>query len=445
MRLARSSTIVAASKLAARSHANRERTVVTLPSGRSAGWRSPRTPRWPSTFQALRHRNYRLFWSGALVANIGSWIRTVALGWLVLELTGSPLLLGVVSFAQTIPILLLSLPAGVVADRFARRQVLFVTQALLLALTFALAVLVAGQFVTVTLLIVISLLMGIAMAFNGPAWQSFITDLVGKDDLMNAIALNSVQFNFSRIIGPSIAGVLIALVGLSLCFFINAGTYLGVLVALALIRMSAPPVAKGRLAMWSGITEGLKYLRDEPRLRAIMLLTAVMTIFGFPYAVLMPVMAREALGLDATGYGQLMAATGVGAFVGAISVASMKRSVRRGRIILVAELLFAVSLFLFAISRAFPLSLLMLVFLGFSMVGYMTTANTVVQSSVPEALRGRVMSVWTLTAFGLTPLGSLQAGAVADFFGAPAALGVGAAVCGGAALIAATTPSLRSG
>jgi MFS family permease len=419
---------------------------VTVPATQPAPSRPRRSWSLPPTFRALRHRNFRLFWSGALVANIGSWMRTIALSWLVLELTDSAFLLGLVSFAQTVPVLLLSLPAGVVADRLSRRRLLLVTQAILLLLTLLLAVLVVLRHVTFWQLLAISLLMGVAIAFNGPAWQSFITDLVGRDDLMNAIALNSVQFNFSRIIGPSLAGVLIALVGLPICFFLNTGAFGAVLIALALIRLPAAQAASPRLSMWSGIAEGLAYLRDDPTLRAIMLLTAVMTIFGFPYAVLMPVVARQSLGLDATGYGQLMAATGVGAFAGAIVVASLGRAARRGRIILIAELGFAASLLAFALSGLFPLSLLALVVLGFSMVGYLTTANTVLQTGVPEALRGRVMSVWSLTAFGLTPFGSLQAGALASAFGAPFALGLGALICAAAAaIIALLTPSLRRG
>jgi MFS family permease len=419
---------------------------VTVPATQPAPSRPRRAWSLPPTFRALRHRNFRLFWSGALVANIGSWMRTIALGWLVLELTDSALLLGLVSFAQTVPVLLLSLPAGVVADRLSRRRVLLVTQAILLALTLLLAVLVALGHITIWQLLTISLLMGVAIAFNGPAWQSFITDLVGKDDLMNAIALNSVQFNFSRIVGPSVAGVLIAAVGLPICFFLNSGAFVAVLIALALIRLPAVQAASRRLSMWSGIAEGLVYLRDDPTLRGIMLLTAVLTIFGFPYAVLMPVVARQSLGLDATGYGQLMAATGIGAFAGAITIASLGRSARRGRIILFAEVAFSLSLFAFAVSGLFALSLLALVVLGFSMVGYLTTANTVLQTGVPEALRGRVMSVWSLTAFGLTPFGSLQAGALANAFGAPFALGLGALVCvAAAAVIALLTPSLRQG
>jgi MFS family permease len=216
-----------------------------------------------------------------------------------------------------------------------------------------------------------------------------------------------------------------------------------VLIALALIRLPAAAAPSARLALWSGIAEGLRYLRAEPTLRAIMVLTAIVTIFGFPYAVLMPVIARESLGLDASGYGQLMAATGIGAFAGAITLASLGRGVRRGRIILIAAAVFSLSLLVFAQSRLMPLSLAALVVLGFSMVGYMTTANTLVQGSAPEALRGRVMSLWTLTAFGLTPFGSLQAGALASALDAPLALGFGALVClAAAAAVALLTPGL---
>jgi MFS family permease len=197
--------------------------------------------------------------------------------------------------------------------------------------------------------------------------------------------------------------------------------------------------------MWAGIAEGLTYLRDEPRLRAIMLMTSVMTIFGFPYAVLMPVMARDALGQDAGGYGQLMAATGVGAFAGALAVATLGAKLPRGRILQLGQLAFAISLLVFALNRIFPLSLLILMVLGFSMITYMTTANTVLQSTTPPELRGRVMSVWTLVAFGLTPLGSLQAGTVATFFGAPIALAVGAVICAAIGVgVELLTPELRS-
>jgi MFS family permease len=408
--------------------------------------RPPRRPFvWPETFRALRHPNYRLFWTGALIGNIGSWMRAIALGWLVLDLTGSAFLLGVVSFAQTVPVLLLSLPAGVLADRFERRRVLLVTQACLLVLTFLLALLVQSGLITIGQLMLLSTLMGVAIAFNAPAWQSFITDLVGKDDLMNAIALNSAQFNLSRIVGPALAGVLIAVVGLPLCFFVNAVTYLAVLGALGVMRLRPAARPAGRLALWSGIAEGLAALRDDPPVRALMLLTAVLTIFGFPYAVLMPVIAREALGQGADGYGQLMAATGLGAFAGALAVAARGRRTPSGRVVLPAVGVFAAALLVFALSRLYLLSLAALAVLGAGMIVYMALVNTLIQGRVPEALRGRVMSIWTLTAFGLTPFGSLQAGALAGLFGAPLALGLGAIACAVAAgLLAVLTPGLRA-
>ena len=414
---------------------------VTVP----ARSRIHRPLRWPRSFIALCHYNFRVFLSGAFVGNVGAWVRATALNWFVLDLTGSTFLLGLVTFAMTLPVLLLALPAGVLADRFNRRRLLVVTQGLLFLLTLGLALLIVTDRVAVWRLLALPTLMGIVIAFNEPAWQSFIKDLVRKDHLTNAIALNSAQFNLSRVLGPALAGILIAAIGVSLSFLLNALAYVAVLGALALLRLRDITPTPVRRSLWSEVGEGFRYIRDEPTLRVIILLTGVLTIFGFPYAILMPVMAREALGLDASGYGQLMAATGVGAFASAVTLASLGGQLPFGRVLLVSKVGFAGCLGAFALTRAFPLALVSLAVLGFSMIAYMTTANTVLQTKTPEELRGRVMSIWTLTTFRLTPFGSLQAGALASLIGAPWTLALGAGVCLAAVAVAATlTPTLRA-
>ncbi|MBX6771908.1 MAG: MFS transporter [Chloroflexi bacterium] len=394
---------------------------------------------------ALRNRDFRLFWIGAFVSNIGSWIQSIALNWLVLDLTGSPLALGIVSFTSTAPVLALSLFGGVFADRHDRRRLLLVTQSLLLLLALVLTAITLPGLVRIEHIILISLLTGIVTAINGPAWQAFIVDLVEPRDLPTAIALNSTQFNLSRVAGPSIAGVLLAAIGAAGCFFINSLSFVAVVAALLVVRPRSMSVRHGMGGLWKTLRAGIGYAVGQPVVSTVFVLTSIMTVFGFPYAVLMPVMAQAVLGLDASGYGAMMAATGVGAIIGSLAAAWWGSRVPRGKLLIAAELGFAVSVLGFSLARILAASLACLVFLGFFMIVYLTNANTIIQLLVPDDLRGRVMSIWTLVSFGLTPIGSLLAGAIAQIQSAPLALGIGGLICGGAAIvIALTRPPLRA-
>lgn len=390
---------------------------------------------------ALRSRDFRLFWAGAFVSNIGSWIQSIALSWLVLQLTNSAFALGVVNFASTIPILALSLVGGVFVDRYDRRLWLQVTQTLLLILALVLAWITYIGKIQVIHIVVISLLTGVVMAANSPAWQAFIVDLVDPADLPTAIALNSTQFNLSRVVGPSVAGVLLALITAAGCFFVNSLSFVAVIAALFAIRphRAAPRPQPG--SIWKRLGAGLSYANGHQILKPLILQTAVVTVFGFPYALLMPVMAQQVLNVGAGGYGAMMSATGVGAIIGSLFVAARGKTLPRGTLLIAAELCFSASVVAFSASRDFVVALVCLAALGFCMIAYMTTANTVLQIITPDELRGRVMSIWTLVSFGFSPLGSLIAGAMAQQWGAPVALGFGGLVC---AVAGITTAFLSS-
>ncbi len=394
-------------------------------------------------FGALRYRDFRIFWTGAFVSNIGSWMQTIALNWLVLQITGSALALGVVSFAGTAPILALSLFGGVFVDRLDRKKVLRVTQSLLLVLAFILAGLTQAGIVRVQHIVVISMLTGVVMAANSPAWQTFVVELVDPKDLPTAIALSSTQFNLSRVVGPSIAGIVLAIAGAAACFFVNAFSFLAVVAALFLVRPKSQPRRADTSSIWKRLRAGLAYAAHDPIVRPLITQTAIVTVFGFPYALLMPVMAQQVLGLDASGYGAMMSATGIGAIFGGLSVASWFRRFPRGRLLLLGELGFSASLIGFSTVRTLPVALILLAVLGFCMIAYMTSANTSIQIVTPDDLRGRVMSIWVLVSFGFTPLGSLLAGAIAEQWGAPVALGFGGVVCAIVGVATAfTNPSL---
>jgi MFS family permease len=390
-------------------------------------------------FGAFRYRDFRIFWTGAFVSNIGSWMQTIALNWLVLQITGSAFALGVVSFAGTAPILALSLVGGVFVDRMDRKVVLRVTQSVLLVLAFALALLTEVGLARIEYIVIISLLTGVVTAANSPAWQTFVVDLVEKEDLPTAVALSSTQFNLSRVVGPSIAGIVLAVAGAAACFFANAVSFLAVVVALFLVRPRTKPRRPEVGSIWKRLQAGLAYAAADPVVRPLVTQTAAVTVFGFPYALLMPVMAQQVLGLDASGYGAMMSATGVGAIVGSLSVASWGRWIPRGRLLVVGELGFSLSLIGFSAARSLVVALGLLGVLGCCMIVYMTSANTSIQISSPEELRGRVMSIWTLVSFGLTPVGSLLAGAIAERWGAPVALGLGGVVCAMVGIATAST------
>ena len=387
-----------------------------------------------NTFAAFRHPNYRLYFSGQIVSLVGTWMQIVAQGWLVYQLTDSPLYLGLVSFAASVPVFVLSLGAGAIIDRLPRRRVLVATQTSAMLLAFVLAFLTFSGLVQPWHILVLSFLLGVVNAFDGTARQTFVKDLVGKEDLMNAIALNSATFNTSRLIGPALAGLALATVGAGWCFLLNGLSFLAVIVALLRMKLPSfvPPARRGPLA--AEIGEGLRYIRHDPIVLPVIGLVVVSSVFGFSYNALLPAYARDVLQVGAQGLGLLSTAVGLGALVGALWVASSGRSQHKGWLLTFGSLLFPVMLCLLAFTDTFAVALLVLVGAGLGFMVQNATANTLVQTTVPDDLRGRVMSVYMLAFFGMSPIGSLQGGAVAERWGVAAGIGLGASIALGFAL-----------
>ena len=395
-------------------------------------------------FAALRHPNYRLFFCGQLISLCGTWMQNVAQPWLVYELTGSKLLLGLVSATSSLPVLVLSFVGGVTADRYPKRYVMFFTQTWLMTSALIYWVLIATHHINVPWILVLSLFSGIAMAFDVPTRQSFVIELVGKKDLMNAIALNSSMFNAARIIGPSIGGVIIASMGIANCFLLNSLSFLAIIVAILRMDIRPRPVNGLSNSILKDILEGLNYARRQPVIRTALLISAVSSVFGAPYMVLLPVFANDVFHIGAKGLGFMMAASGLGALTGALGLASMGDFRRKGLLLLGGILVFSATIQLFGWSHWINLSIFCLVIAGSSMTLYRSTCNTLLQTTTPDALRGRVMALFHLGFAGVAPLGSLQAGFVAQYFGVHLALGLGATVLGISALIILlTVPEMR--
>jgi MFS family permease len=387
-----------------------------------------------NTFSALRHRNFRLFFYGQLISLIGTWMTTTAQGWLVYQLTGSKALLGVVAACASAPMLVFSTWGGWAADRYSKRSVLVVTQISSMLQSLAMAILVWSGHVQPWQIIFIAIIGGVTMAFDMPARQSFVIEMTSRDDLMNAISLNSSVFNAARVIGPSIAGVLMAKVGIAMCFFIDAVSYIAVIAGLLMMCLPKHTAAPSESGPIGQALEGFRYVWNHPRPLTILALFAVVGIFGWSYSVLMPAFAQDVLHLGEQGYGLLMAASGVGALVAALTVATAGQSFRPRVLALGGVWIFSAGLALFAFNRNLYLALLLLAISGFGIVLYFSTSNTVLQTSVPDEMRGRLMGIWTLVFGGMMPLGSLQAGFVADFVGTPATIAIGALICALAAI-----------
>jgi MFS family permease len=383
----------------------------------------------PRLTRALRHRDYRLFFGGQSVSLVGTWITRIATSWLVYRLTGSALLLGVVGFCGQIPSLVLTPFTGVLVDRWNRHRILVVTQVCSLLQSAALAVLTLTGVITVEHVLVLQLLQGVINAFDTPARQAFVVQMVeDRADLPNAIALNSSMVNGSRIIGPSVGGVLIAAVGEGWCFALDALSYVGVLASLFAMRVSraAPPRASTR--MIEELHDGFRYVAGFPPVRTALLLLALVSMMGMPYTVLMPVMATTVLHGGPHTLGFLMTAAGVGALGGALYLASRHTVVGLGRVMMLATLTFGAALVAFALSRALWLSLLVLPLAGAGLMIEMASTNTILQTLVEERLRGRVMAFYAMAFLGTAPIGSLLAGALASRIGAPATIAVGGTV-----------------
>ncbi len=383
-----------------------------------------------SAFGALRHRNFRLFFVGQLISLVGTWMQSVAQAWLVLTLTNSAFYVGLVGALGSLPVLLFALHAGTVADRMSKLKLIIMTQTASMILAFILAGLVYAHVVTVWHIVVLAALLGVVSAFDVPGRQSFFVEMVGKEDLMNAIALNSSAFNVTRVLGPAVAGILIGKLGVGMCFLLNGISFLAVIAALFAIRL--PPYRPPALtpsSTWAHIREGLSYVRHDRRMLTIVVNIAVLSILGYPFLVLMPVVARDVLGRGAMEFGWMSSAVGLGALSGALVLATFSRQLPKGRVLRDAATAFGVVLAAYALARSLPLVLILLTMTGFAMIISTATTNTVLQTLTPDHLRGRTMSVFTLAFVGMGPIGAFQAGYFAEKFGAPATMLVGGILC----------------
>ncbi len=395
--------------------------------------------------RALRHRNYRLFFAGQSISLVGSWLTRVATSWLVYRLTGSALILGLVGFAGQIPTFLFAPIAGVWVDRIDRHRALVVTQVLAMIQSALLAAFTLNHSITVGLVIVLQCIQGLINAVDMPARQSFVVEMIeDRRDLPNAIALNSSMVNAARLLGPSIAGILIAGFGEGWCFAIDAVSYLAVIASLLAMKVSPRANVRSNSRVWADLAQGFHYVARSVPIRSILLLLALVSLMGMPYTVLMPAVASEVLHGGPHTLGFLMAASGLGALAGALYLAARRSVLGLGRVIGLSAGFFGIGLVAFSRSHVFWLSMLLMVPTGMSMMVQMAASNTVLQTIVDEDKRGRVMSFYAMAFFGTTPFGSLLAGAVADRFGAPAAILIGGVACVlGALAFFRTLPALR--
>jgi MFS family permease len=384
--------------------------------------------RFNQTFSAMRHRNYRLWFGGQLVSLFGTWMQTTAQGFLVFELTNSAAYLGYVSFAMGIPTWLLTLYGGVVADRISRRTMLVITQISMMVLAFILAGLTFLQLVQPWHIILLAFLLGTANAFDTPARQSFVLELVGREDMTNAIALNSALFNSATAVGPAVAGLVYALLGPAWCFTINGVTFLAVISALLLMRFKRQARAAVRSSAIQDMGAGLKYAASHKTIRLLIAGLGIVSLFGLGFIPLMPAWAVNVLGGDVKTNGLLQSARGLGALLGALMIAYWGSFKSKGKLLTLGSFIFPSLLIVFALVHWLPLSLVMLVGVGWGFMLLVNLSNALVQTQVPDELRGRVMSIFTLAFFGLFPVGSLIAGSFADWIGEPLTVLIGAII-----------------
>ena len=405
----------------------------------------PNAARWSLLLRALRSRNYRLFFEGQIVSLIGTWMTRVATSWLVYRITGSAFLLGLTGFAGQIPVFFLTPFAGVWLVRWNRHRTLLVTQTLSMLQSFALAALALGGIITVWEIIVLVLLQGSINAFDMPARQAFVVQMIERrEDLGNAIALNSSMVNGARLIGPAVAGVVIAAVGEGYCFLIDGFSYMAVIASLAAMQV-APARARGEYRpLISELSEGWRYVKESAPIRSVLLFLALVSLVGMPYTVLMPIFAGAILHGGPHALGFLMAAAGLGALTGAVALAMRPGVLGLGRVIAWSAGLFGAGLIGLGLSRTLWLSLAAVAAAGFGMMRHMASSNTILQTIVAEDKRGRVMAYYSMAFVGVAPFGSLAAGAIAAKVGAPwTILGGGTLCLGGAAWFAWRLPSLR--
>jgi len=380
---------------------------------------------------ALRHRNYRLFLTGQIVSTVGTWMQSVAMPWLALELTGSALLVGLVLAAQFVPVLIGGPLGGVIADRYHKRSVLLATQALFTVPSFFLFTVSATGHAQYWMVVVAAFATGTINLFDVPARQAFVIEMVGRRDLMNAIALNSSVFNASAVIGPAVAGLVIAAVGVPLCFLANSVSYLAAIAALLMMRdLPRVVIHHAEMPFMTRLAEGLSYARREPVVGMLLVAVAVFSLFAMNRLTLMPIFATKVLDVGAHGYGFLLASMGLGALAGALTLAFFSSLGADPRRQLWMALIWVAALLEFSISRNFALSLAALFVAGYCQISFVAAANNRIQMRTPDHLRGRVMSLYAQALIGVGPIGSTQAGALAEWLGAPWAMAIGAVIAG---------------
>ncbi|HEX6731127.1 MAG TPA: MFS transporter [Pyrinomonadaceae bacterium] len=393
-------------------------------------------------FRALSHRNYRIFWVGAFLSNCGTWMQSVAQGWLVLHLTNSPFWLGLDAFMATAPGILLTLLGGVFADIVDRRRLLIFSQTIAGTAALGLAVLVSTGLVNPWMILAFSFVTGCCFALASPSYMAMTYDLVGREDLANAVALNSTQFQLSRVIGPTLAGVGFSLFGLAGCFYANGLSFIAVVVALMMVRPEAysnPRLQAERHNIWHDLIEGLSYVRNRPRVSSLILLSAVSSLFGAPYFALVPIYARDIFGLGESGLALMMGVAGGGAFLGALLVAYLGDFRRKGWAVIIGGTVAGFCVTLFALATNLVISLVALFGIGFAIVVSVATENTLLQKLVTDQMRGRVMSMFMMSFIGTMPIGNIAAGALSQRFGVRHTLAVGGIIATLAPIFVALT------
>jgi MFS family permease len=393
----------------------------------------------PNGARAFGHRNYRLFFGGQLVSLIGTWMQTVAQSWLVLQLTGDPFMLGVVSAAQFLPVMILGLFGGLIADAIPKRRTLLWTQTVKMALSFAMFALVVTGAVEVWQVVLLAALGGLTNVFDMPTRQAFSVEMVGREDIANAVALNSAMFNGARIVGPAVAGLVIGAFDISTAFLIDAVSFLAVIGALLAmrdseLRMPSAMIRPGSVAeVVAGVREGLRYVRATPLVLLAVAGVGLVATFGMNFPVIIPALAQEVLHSDASGYGFLMAASGIGSLTAALTIAFSRRA--RPSLIVIGGLVVGAGEIVLALSGSFPVSLLLMFLIGFGAISMAATANTTIQLVVPDQLRGRTMSVYVTVFAGSTPVGGLLMGGIASAYGVDVSLAAGGIACGVVGLV----------
>lgn len=384
--------------------------------------------RMTRTFAALNYYNYRLWFIGQLVSLFGSWMQTTAQGFLVFQLTNSPVYLGIVGFAAGVPSWIFMPFGGVIADRVPRRTLMVITQTAMMLMAFILAALTFTGVVQPWHIVVLAFGVGVATAFDAPARQSFVLEMVEREHMSNAIALNSTMFQLATVVGPAVAGLTYAAIGPAWCFFVNGVSYIAVIVALLMMKIKPLEVRMRSRTAIEDLKEGFTYVARHELIRTLILIAAVVSLFGMAFVTLMPAWAVTVLGGDAATNGWMQSARGLGALVGALMIASLGNFRHKGKLLTVGTIVFPILLFVFALVTTTPLSLLVLVGVGWGFMVLFNMLNTLVQGIVNDELRGRVMSIYTLTFFGGMPIGALWAGAVAERFGEPATVILGAVI-----------------